>query len=1616
MYSKNRNSSMCFVSVSIVLVLFFSMGFADYDADGVDLVGRNPYGYCPFAVASGDFVYSANGTVLEVLDIHTLEPVSEVVTESIVSGMAVSGNFVYIANWSDGFRVVDVSDPTNPSMVAELEFPGQCWDISVTGDFAYVGNDDQGLRIIDISNPLIPTLASTYLSTPGVKFEHAQVIDTLAYAATQSGLFILDVSDPAAPVQLGHSPAENGAWSVHVVDTIAYLPKVFEGIRMVNVADPTNPIELGYFQTPDAAYWVEVVDTIAYVAERFAGVQVLDISDLTAPDSIGMLSMDYADALYILGDSMYVASSSWGLKQVSIENLTAPVLLNEYAAGGYATDVYASDMVSYATLRGLGVGVFTRNEASEPEILSLIEMNNPARVNGSGDYLYVIEDPNLHIVDVNDPANPQIVSTWYEGASLTSYVVGDLLFIGGNPDLQILDISDASNPVLIGTLDGLPWVPFDLEIRGSLAYVVNRGGGFWIIDIGDPTAPQTIGGLEIFDYAWRLDISGQYAYVADRYAGDIRTIDISDPTQPFEVSSINIGILAQDVSCSGRYVYGLDAWEGIRIIDSGDPYNPVEVGYFNTGGYAQAVVASQGQLHVADGGGGFYLLETEFKAAVFTVNSTGDGMDAIPGDGICDDGTGDCTLRAAINEANATPGYNTIAFDIEGIGPHTIQPASALPTIIDPVEIDGSSEPDFYDMPIIEIDGTYAGETAGLVLAGHTSIQALVVNRFAGTGIELNETGNNVVKGCFVGLNTAGSQILGNGGDGICSNSKYNLIGGSKTSDRNVISGNGIASVRLHDHDVLKGSYIGTDISGSVGLGVGDGGSGVLCESYNLVGGFEPNAGNLIAGPVGESVFLEGTISHDNLIRGNIIGTDISGTIALGGGGIHIVSGAFNNHINDNLISGNDGNGISIVFVEGPSPTDNIIQGNRIGTNPEGNQAIPNEGVGILLSEAHNNLIGGSESDAGNVISGNTGYGLQLTDGSAYNEIKGNLIGCDLTGMIRVPNENSGVNIRDGAHDNLIGGLEPGSGNVISGNNRTGLSIGQGTGASLNYILGNRIGTNAAGTDSLVNTANGIFLFPGAFETMIGGLEPGEGNLISGNRLSGISIRAGCEQNSILGNYIGTDISGSMAIPNQAGGISSLGASHDIRGNLISGNNLDGILIEGESASGNHVFSNRIGSDASGTAAIPNTLNGIHILEASSNQIGGINDDDGNLISGNEYYGIHVEGAMSTENIMQGNLIGTDISGMEPLGNSVNGIGLRGGANNNLIGGAEETAGNVISANGGKGIALIGEGTNNNIIQDNFIGCDITGDNSDLGNGGGIVIAGGASNNLIGGMGEFTANWIGYNLGYGITIRDTSNTAGNSILGNGFTQNEIAGIDLSEINRGNDGPTANDSADVDTGPNNLQNYPERLNCGIESNNDFMLQYFIDSDPAHSAYPIHVEFFQADEESNQGYYLVVTDEYSDDDHTAGLKTLNLGNANELGQEGLWNGIRIVATATDANGNTSEFSEAIEIGNYVDIAAFEPLPEVFTLQQNYPNPFNPTTTIRYGLPEASDVSLTIYDLKGRVVKSYSERGRPAGWVNYEWSGTNMRGEPVSTGVYLCRLVAGEYTKTIKMVYLR
>src|SRR5438034_6629972 len=181
------------------------------------------------------------------------------------------------------------------------------------------------------------------------------------------------------------------------------------------------------------------------------------------------------------------------------------------------------------------------------------------------------------------------------------------------------------------------------------------------------------------------------------------------------------------------------------------------------------------------------------SAASFTVNSTGDGPDLNTLDGVCDDGIGGCTLRAAIMQANATAGGDTIGFSLPGPGPYSIAPTSPLPTVSDTLTIDGTTQPGFGGTPIVEIRGDSAGANAdGLVLSAlNNVVKGLVINRFSANGITIEGGGGSRDESSFIGTDASGALDLGNTKDGILvKDSPNNIIGGSVSGTGNLISGN----------------------------------------------------------------------------------------------------------------------------------------------------------------------------------------------------------------------------------------------------------------------------------------------------------------------------------------------------------------------------------------------------------------------------------------------------------------------------------------------------------------------------------------------------------------------------------------------------------------------------------------------------------------------------------------------------------------------------------------------------------------------------------------------------------------------------------------------------------
>jgi hypothetical protein len=302
----------------------------------------------------------------------------------------------------------------------------------------------------------------------------------------------------------------------------------------------------------------------------------------------------------------------------------------------------------------------------------------------------------------------------------------------------------------------------------------------------------------------------------------------------------------------------------------------------------------------------------------------------------------------------------------------------------------------------------------------------------------------------------------------------------------------------------------------------------------------------------------------------------------------------------------------------------------------------------------------------------------------------------------------------------------------------------------------------------------GLLLEAGAAENAIGGALEGQGNIIAANQ-TGLRIEAGADRNVVEGNRIGTDRYGGTADANELG-IFVGGDENVISGhNIISGNERVGVTVAG---GGNVVSGNHIGTDPSGSVAIPNGVEGIWVA-GQRNTIGGSTAAERNVISGNGLFGINVSGSGATDNVVKGNYIGVDATGQNPLANR-NGVGVSFGAQNNVIGGDGPDEGNVISGDS-VGVLVRDTGTVGNVFHGNRIGLGAVG-REPVPNGVGISVLDGAQDSSIGGTAEGEGNVVSAN-GVGVLVEGDS-TAGHTIRGNSVFSNVGAGIEIRDGGNG----------------------------------------------------------------------------------------------------------------------------------------------------------------------------------------------------------------------------------------
>jgi uncharacterized repeat protein (TIGR01451 family) len=540
-------------------------------------------------------------------------------------------------------------------------------------------------------------------------------------------------------------------------------------------------------------------------------------------------------------------------------------------------------------------------------------------------------------------------------------------------------------------------------------------------------------------------------------------------------------------------------------------------------------------------------------ATTYTVNDLSDVPDATPGDNICDAGSGVCTLRAAIMEANAHAGADAIAFGVAG----TITPSAILPSLVDEVDIDATTAPGYTTAPVVNLDGSggiaygfhFFTGSANSTLAGtqiygfaqggvrveadgititRSYIGPVTAGSANGVGVEILGAGatiggadgdGNVISGNqgsgivaggsghsirdnFIGADATGMSILGNGLHGIEVNADNVTIGSTVAAERNVISGNSDIGVNIESGtgNTVAGNFIGVDVAGTGAIG--NLGVGVrVASSGNTVG--TTAARNVVSGNGAQGILVPGGVSNV-IVRNNYVGTDVTGASGIGNfeEGIRVTSSS-NIDVGGlaagegNLVSFNGGDGISIAEV-----IDVRVHGNIVGLNAAGDSILGNGGAGIGVSAGDGVLVGAIGTGR-NVVSGNS-FGGIFTGSGVNNIIEGNYVGTDITGMTDLGNLDVGIGIGFSDGDIVRS-------NVVSGNDSHGIEV---TIFSSNVVIhSNLVGVAADGTTPLGNAGDGVNVCDSASDTTVGSIALG-GNTIANNAGNGIGV----EPTALLGN------------------------------------------------------------------------------------------------------------------------------------------------------------------------------------------------------------------------------------------------------------------------------------------------------------------------------------------------------------------------------------------------------------------------------------------------------------------------------------------------------------------
>lgn len=442
---------------------------------------------------------------------------------------------------------------------------------------------------------------------------------TVVFLGSGAGVIILDVTDPASPVKISELSTRGLVDAIYFDESLnrLYVNAYFAGFEIWDVSNISAPAKIGggpVIGLPRGGIFAE--GNYVYVVTVADGVQIFEVSDPSSPVYLGSCILDpdyFCWNSAKSGNLIFAALSEGGMKVVDVSDPANPVI-----AGTYSDIVYGVSVVNdiaYVVSYNFGINILDISDLSNITVTGTAGITGfPYRVKAQGNYAYVSNADSqyggIEVVDVSDPANPSVVTT-YTGYAEHIALGGNMLaYTGSSYPCTILDLTDPAAPVL-GSTYSIPIFTSDVYVDGNYAYTGNNG--FRVFDVSDKSHPVQVG-YNPTDGAIVRTAGDVAVYIRESMSANnpVMVMDISDPTNPSLLGQYNSPVMTNDLELRDNYAFVSCWWDGVRVVNFDDPAAPVLSAHtmgWTSGGtpgvtfcYAQAIDVEGDYLYILDYG------------------------------------------------------------------------------------------------------------------------------------------------------------------------------------------------------------------------------------------------------------------------------------------------------------------------------------------------------------------------------------------------------------------------------------------------------------------------------------------------------------------------------------------------------------------------------------------------------------------------------------------------------------------------------------------------------------------------------------------------------------------------------------------------------------------------------------------------------------------------------------------------------------------------------------------------------------------------------------------------------------------------------------------------------